>query len=182
MIKLKNFLSNKNIPLYLSNNIIINIKRFHFNIPKNNLTKYFNTYSTHNFSEKINQPQKDNKNETNKSEYKYKNESIQENSTKIDESKKNFIIKLIKDSSQQANPNTSTTLEEEINQSKSQNFIMKFWLGFKKVWKQTFPSESDIDDIIQQRKEDAIKFKSELVDLDDATLDEVRIFIPKLID
>ena len=91
-------------------------------------------------------------------------------------------IKIIKDSSPQENPDKFINLEEEIKQSKSQNFVMKFWLGFKKVWKQTFPSESDIDDIIQQRKEDAIKFKSELIDLDDSTIDEVRIFIPKVID
>ena len=88
MIKLKNFLSKKNIPINLSNNILINIKRFHFNIPKNNATKYFYTYPSYNFIEKIKQPEKDYKNITNKSENEDKNESTQENPTNIDKSKK----------------------------------------------------------------------------------------------
>ena len=69
-------------PLYKSS------KRTFFNIPKNNATKYFYTYPSYNFIEKIKQPEKDYKNITNKSENEDKNESTQENPTNIDKSKK----------------------------------------------------------------------------------------------
>lgn len=50
---------------------------------------------------------------------------------------------------------------------------MRFWNGFKYVWKQTFPSDADIEDIMLKRKEEAIKFKSELIELSDEMIDEV---------
>lgn len=50
---------------------------------------------------------------------------------------------------------------------------MKFWRGFKKVWKQTFPSEMDVEEVFEKRKEEAIKFKSELVEFTDEQIDEV---------
>jgi hypothetical protein len=50
----------------------------------------------------------------------------------------------------------------------------KFLIGFKNLWKQTFPSETDIDEVFENRKEEAIKFKSELVDFTDKQIDEVR--------
>jgi len=50
---------------------------------------------------------------------------------------------------------------------------MKFWSGFKNVWKQTFPTESDVEEIFEKRKEEAIKFKSELIDFTEEMIDEV---------
>jgi len=54
------------------------------------------------------------------------------------------------------------------------NFTQKIWYGFKDVWKQTFPSENDIEEIIEKRKEEAIKFRSELVEFTDEMIDEVK--------
>jgi hypothetical protein len=48
--------------------------------------------------------------------------------------------------------------------------------GFLDVWKQTFPSENDIEEVFEKRKEEAIKFKSELVNFTDEMIDEVNIF------
>ena len=49
----------------------------------------------------------------------------------------------------------------------------KLWGGFKDVWRQTFPDEDEAVDLFEQRKKDAIKFKSELVELSDERIDEV---------
>jgi len=53
----------------------------------------------------------------------------------------------------------------------------KFLIGFKNLWKQTFPSETDVEEVFEKRKEEAIKFKSELVDFTDKQIDEVRFCI-----
>ena len=63
--------------------------------------------------------------------------------------------------------------KEEIN--KDPNLMGKLWGGFKDVWKQTFPNEDMIVDIFEKRKKEAIKFKSELVELTDEMIDEVLI-------
>ncbi len=54
------------------------------------------------------------------------------------------------------------------------NLALRIWYGFKKVWRQTFPSELDIEEVFEKRKEEALKFKSELVDFTDEQIDEVR--------
>lgn len=61
----------------------------------------------------------------------------------------------------------------EKNKAKNHNLAMKFWNGFKKVWRQTFPSDMDVEEIFEKRKEEAIKFKSELVEFTDEQIDEV---------
>jgi len=43
------------------------------------------------------------------------------------------------------------------------------------VWKQTFPNEDEVEDLFEKRKKEAIKFKSELIDMTDEMVEQVII-------